>query len=111
MAVFTTNCHCECVLETERIEPFEMPLCVALPHCGENLFWVLERFFLEHRGERRSGVFGINVDVSGDHGLLCQERAAEPQSATHVSVEAVFEVLGDDFSQDELLAEVLGSYA
>ena len=67
--------------------------------------WLL----FEHRGESRTGVFGIDIDVAGDHRLLGQECAAEIELAADVSVQAVFEVLRDDLSEDELLAEVLGS--
>jgi hypothetical protein len=42
---------------------------------------------------------------------LGEERATEIEFAADVSVKAVFEVLSDDFSKDELFGEILGAHA
>ncbi len=47
--------------------------------------------------------------IAGEHRLMREERAAEVEFAADVSVQAVFEMLGDDLPEDELLAEVLGA--
>ena len=88
-----------------------MPLRVTLSHGREDLGGIPQGFFFENRGESRACVFGVNVDVPSHHRLLGQECAAEIELAANVSVEAIFEMLGDDFTEDELFAEVLGSHA
>ena len=72
---------------------------------------IFHGLFFEHGGQRRACVFGVNVDIPGDHRLLGQERAAEIELAADMSVQAILEMLGHDFSEDQLLGEILRGYA
>ena len=74
---------------------------------GENLCGVFQRFLFQDCGEGGAGVFGVDIDVSGHHRLLCQECSAEIEFAADVSVQAILEVLRDDFAEHELLGEIL----
>src|SRR5579863_10099647 len=88
-----------------------MPLLVALTHGGQDLSGIAQGLFFKNGGQGRACVFRIHIDVAGDHRLLGQKRAAQIELAADVPVETIFEVLRDDLSEDELLAEVLGSHA
>ena len=67
------------------------------------------RRLLEDRGQRGAGVFGIDVDASGENALVGDVGAAEIEAALDGELGLVFDLLGDDFSEDDLLGEVLAS--
>ncbi len=87
---------------------------VALFHALINVLLVAARlstirFFFENRGQRRTRIFRVNVDSSGENRLLTDERAREIKAPLHWQVSSGFDDLREKFSQNELLGEVLGS--
>ncbi len=63
----------------------------------------------EDRGQRGAGVFGISVDASGKNALMGNVSAAEIETAFDGEMSFVFDLLGNEFSEDDLLGEVLAS--
>ena len=88
-----------------------MPLRITCPNRGQHPRRIVERFLLEYGRQSCSCVFGIHVDIAGDHRLLREKRAAEIELAAHVSVQSILEVLRDDFAEYELFGEILRAYA
>ncbi len=65
--------------------------------------------FVEDSGERRAGVFNIEIEVAGFEGSVNEERAAEVGLAHDGDSRAGFDVLGEEFRKDDLLGEELGA--
>ncbi len=84
-----------------------MPLRVARRTAARTCDGSLQRLFFEYGGQGRACVFGVDVDIPGDHRLLGQKCAAEIELSADMSVQAILEMLGHDFSEDQLLGEIL----
>lgn len=63
----------------------------------------------EDGGEGGAGVLGIGVDAAGDEGLMAEVGAGEVEAAVDLLVSLGFNLLGEEFAEDDLLGEVLGS--
>ena len=61
--------------------------------------------FVEDGGEGGAGVFDVEVEVAGEQSFLAEERAAEIGFAIDVDAGAGFDVLGEEFGEDDLLGE------
>jgi hypothetical protein len=59
--------------------------------------------------ERSARVFGIQIDFFREQRLLSQHRSTQSELSLHGLMKAVLNLLSDDFSQDGLLGEILGS--
>ena len=64
---------------------------------------------LENRGQSGARVFGINVDASGENALVGDVCSAEIETSLDRKMSFVFDLLGDEFSEDDLLGEVLAT--
>jgi hypothetical protein len=70
---------------------------------------------LEDGGERGAGVFDVGVDATGGEGLLADVAAGEVEAAVDFNVGLAlggvdgFDLLGEQFAEDDLLGEVLGA--
>ncbi len=91
----------------ERADGGEDGGCVALAGRRERL--------LEDGGERGSGVLDVGVDAAGDEGLLADVAAGEVEAAVDFSVGLAFgcvdgfDLLGEEFAEDDLFGEVFGA--
>src|SRR6266851_4183879 len=56
-----------------------------------------------------AGVLGINIDASGEDALVRDVSSAEIETPFDRKMSFVFDLLGDEFSEDDLLGEVLAS--
>ncbi len=63
----------------------------------------------ENRGQGGAGVFGIDIDAAAENRLLADVCARQVEAALDRQVGLVFDLLGEDFAEDELLGEVLGA--
>src|ERR1700690_2417291 len=98
--------HCEGVVETERRQPYQPEPRVFLLDPREGGGSVAGRQFQNGR-QRGAAVLRINVDLAGQQGLVRHKRPAQVQLALDRRSQPVFEMLGDDLSQQHLLGEVL----
>ena len=74
-----------------------------------NLFGIAGRLRLQDRGQCRAGVFGIDVDASAENGLVADVAACEVKASFHRQMSFVFDLLGDDFAENQLFGEVFGA--
>jgi hypothetical protein len=100
--------HGESVFESERLGDVEIEaLGVALFHAlvdGVGVGIIGGRF-VEDGGERGAGVFDVEVEFAGEKSFLAEERAAEIGFSVDVDAGAGFDVLGEEFGEDDLLGE------
>ena len=64
---------------------------------------------LQDRRQCGACVFGINVDASGENALVCDVSSAEIKPPLDREMSLVFDLLRDEFAEDDLLGEVLAS--
>src|SRR5450755_4390206 len=102
--------HGEGVVEPERRSYRESERAlVAAFHAPVHVLLVAARLLLENRRQRRAGVLGVDVDSSSEDCLVTDEGASKVEAAFDQHVGAGFDNLGEEFSEDELLGEVLGA--
>ena len=108
--IFTANLYGEGVVESECLAYFQIELPRVLGFdLLINLFGIAGRLLLQDRGEGGAGVFRINIDAAAENGLLADVAAGEVEAAFYRKMGFVFDLLGDDFTEDELFGEILGS--
>jgi hypothetical protein len=78
-------------------------------HAIVNVAWIGAGRFVEDSGEGGAGVFDVEIEVAGEQGFLAEERAAEIGFAVDVNAGAGFDVLGEEFGEDNLLGEKFGA--
>jgi hypothetical protein len=61
--------------------------------------------FVEDGGERGSGVFNVEVEVTGEESFLAEKRAAKIGFALDVYASAGFDMLREELCKDDLLGE------
>ncbi len=74
-----------------------------------DLFAAAFRFFLQNRRKRSASVFGIDVNAAAENGLVADVAAGKIETALDRQMSFGFDLLGDNFSEDELFGKVLGS--
>ena len=109
--------HGEGVFEAEAGFDFDfVSLIVELRDGGEDGGFVVggwERLF-EDGGEGGAAVFDVGVDATGDEGLMAEIAAGEVEAAFDFlrmafACELGFDLLREQFAEDDLLGEVFGS--
>ena len=65
--------------------------------------------FVEDGGECGAGVFDVEIEIAGEERFLAEERAAEIGFAFDVDAGAGFDVLGEEFGENDLLGEKFGA--
>lgn len=61
---------------------------------------------MEDGGQRRAGVFRIEIDLSRHERLMSQQGPAKIQFPLHLPAQTPFEMLGGDFPQEHLLDKI-----
>src|SRR5579863_3613139 len=106
----TGNHDGEGIVEAERRQPlYPPPLLVFGPYFDQNMRCIRRWRQLEDRGQSCPGVLRIHIDFTVDQGLVCEQCAAKIQLALDLLPQPAFKLLGHDFSQHKLLAEILRS--
>ena len=110
LGVVSANDHGESVFETERLGDFEIETL------GVELFYALVDGggiaggrFVQDSVEGRAGVLHVKIDLAGLHGFVDQQSAAEIGFALHVNAGARFDVLGEEFGENDLFGEKFGA--
>jgi len=108
--VVAADDHGKSVFEAQRLGDFEMKaIGVELLDAVVDRGRIARGSFVEDSGERRAGVFNIEIEVAGFEGSVNEERAAEVGLAHDGDSRAGFDVLGEEFRKDDLLGEELGA--
>ena len=108
--VIGTNDHGERIFKAERFRNFQMKaLGVELLDAAVNGGGIALRGFVEDGGEGRAGVLDVEVEVSCEKSFVNEERATEIGLANDGNAGAGFDVLREEFGEDHLLREELGT--
>ena len=107
MRVVLADDHGESVFEAKRLGEVEVEaLGVLAPDAGEYLGGVLViGRLVEDGGESCTSVFDIEIEIAGEEGLVDEKSAAEIGFADDGNTGACFDVLGEEFGEDDLLGE------
>jgi len=112
LGVGAANDHRKRVFESERLSDIEMEaLGIASFDAlvdGARVGVVGGRF-VEDGGEGGAGVFDVEVEVTREECFLAEERAAEIGFSVYMNTGAGFDVLREEFGEDDLLGEKFGA--
>ena len=107
--------HREGVVEAEAGFDFDLIFRrVELRDGGEDLRGVFVDGLLEDSGQGGAGVFDVGVDAAADEGLMAEVAAGEVEAAVYFVRLAFglvdgFDLLGEEFAEDDLFGEVFGA--
>src|SRR5882672_7822092 len=108
--VLAPNHHCKRVVKSERRTECEAELVfVELFYSAIDLRLVAARRFFENRGEGRTGVFGIEIDSSGQDRLMTYESARQIEAALDFEMSARFDDLREHLAENQLLSKILAA--
>jgi hypothetical protein len=108
--VVTADDHSESVFKAEGLGNFEVEaLGVELLDAIVDSGGVAGRRLVEDGGEGGAGVFDIKVELAGLESFVDEERAAEVGLADDGDAGAGFDVLSEEFGEDNLFGEELGA--
>ena len=107
----TGNCgNTALILEAKGLGDFEIEaLQVALLDALVDIGGIAGSSFIQHGGQRGAGVLHVEIEIARLKGFLAQERAAKIGFALDVDTGASFDVLGEEFGEDDLLGEEFGA--
>jgi len=74
-----------------------------------DFFFIGAGRLFENSGQSRAGVFGVNIDSSGEDGLVADEGAGQIEAALDWQVSARLDNLREELTENELLGEVFGA--
>ena len=97
--VVATNLQSESVIEAEIGAYFKVKARLVLTGDGfENLLRILRRRQFQNCGKGGAGVLGVNIDASGENGLVTDIGARQVKTAFDREVGFAFDLLSDDFA-------------
>ncbi len=100
----------EGVIESKRLPDREIKLPGVFGlDALVNLFGIARRRLLQNRGQGGAGVFGIDIDAAAQNGLLADVGSGKIEATLYREMSFIFDLLGHDFAEDELLGEILGA--
>jgi len=108
LRVVATDDHGESVFKAERlgeneVEALSVLIFDASVDGGGGI--VGRRGFVEDGGESGAGVLDVEIEIAGEEGLVDKESAAEIGLANDRDAGASFDVLGEEFGENDLLGE------
>ncbi len=108
--VFTADLDGEGVIESESLAELEIetPGVFGLD-LVVNLLRIAGRLRFQDRSQSGPGVFGIDIDAAAKNRLVTDVSPGQIEAAFNREMSFVFDLLGDDFAQDELFGEVFGA--
>src|SRR5215469_13842836 len=108
--LFSANLHGESVVETKSGTYSESkPSLIFSLHALKYVALVAGYGLLENCRQSGARVFGIDIDASGEHRLLTNVGSCQVKAPLDFKISARFDLLRNQFAEDERLSEVLGS--
>src|SRR5437879_8962576 len=106
LRVIAANNHGESILETKRVGDFEMePIGVELLDAVIDGGGITLGSFVEDGGERRAGVFNVEVELASEERFVDKECAAKIGLSDDGNARFGFDVLGQEFGEHNLFGE------
>jgi len=96
-------------LERHRVMVFEESLDLFLEGLDKAVDFILDSQTVEDGDESRSRVFHVHVDASGEQCLMADITSGEIEAPVNGRGGAA-KVLGEQFTEDELLSKILGAH-
>src|SRR5579872_5356531 len=108
--VVASNFDGESIVEAERRAHGEVEaLGIFSFYLIVDFFMVGAGLFLQYRRESGAGVFRIDIDAACENGLVADVSTGEIEAALDLKMSFGFDLLGDHFSEDQLLGEIFGA--
>ena len=107
--IVAANHHGKAIVEAKWTSDAQPEFFVTLLHASIHVELVTARLLLQHRSQRRSCVFGINVNAPGKNRLLANKCSRQIEAPLHRKVSLSFDDLSEQLSQNHLLGEILGA--
>src|SRR5208282_1244859 len=108
--IVTANLHSKGVVETKgRPQRKTVMRFIGGLHPLIDSGLVASNLLLEDGGQSGAGVFRINVDATGQHGLLADIGSRQIEAALDFQMSLRFDLLGQKFAEDERLSKILGT--
>jgi hypothetical protein len=110
LSVVAANDHGKGVFETEGLGDFEVETVgIELLDALINGVRIALRGFIQDSGKGSAGVFDVEIELAGFEGFVDEERAAEVGFALDGDAGFGFDVLCEEFGEDDLFGEKLGA--
>jgi hypothetical protein len=110
LGVVGADDHGERVFEAEWLGDFELEtLGVELLDASVDGVGIALRGLIEDSGKSGAGVLDVEVELSCEKSFMDEERAAEIGFADDGNAGAVFDVLGEQLGENDLLGEEFGA--
>ena len=98
--------HGKSVFKAERLGDFELKtLSVKLLDAVIDGVGVRGKGFIEDGGECGAGVLDVKIEIAGEQSFVDQKSSAEICFAVDRDASARFDVLGEEFGEDDLFGE------
>src|ERR1700686_1508235 len=108
--VLATNCDSKSVVEAKRMAEGQVgPALIFGFDAIVNRFSIRPGGFLQYGRECGAGVFGIDVNASGENALVRDVSAAQIETTLDRELRFVLDLLRDEFAEDDLLGEVFAT--
>src|SRR5258708_21674856 len=106
LGVIAANDHGKSILKAERLCDFEMkPVGVELFDAIVHRCGIALRGFVEDGGQCRAGVLDVEVELACEKSFVDEECAAKISLSDDGNAGLGFNVLGQEFGEDDLLGE------
>ena len=79
-------------------------------NCGKDSLGIAIERLLENGSERGPRILRINIDASGQNPLMRNVSSTQIKSALDRKMSFIFDLLRDEFPEDDLFGEVLASH-
>src|SRR5439155_20499745 len=108
--IFSADLDGECVIEAESRADGQVELLFVFGfHTIINSLFVRGWTCFQDRSQRGSGVFGIDIDAAGQNALMRNVGPAQIKTPLDGKMSFVFDLLRDDFAENDLLSEILAA--
>src|SRR6185436_15297688 len=104
--------HRETVVDAQGIQPVHMKsIRIGGSDAGEHASRLVIRRVFQNRGQRGTGVFGVEIDFVVEQSPVRKQRSAQVEAAIYFLMQPILKMLRDDLAQYNLFGEVLRTYA
>ena len=108
--IFSADLDGECVIEAESRADGQVELLFVFGlHTIVNSLFVRSRTLFKDRSQRRARVFRIYINATGQNALVRNVGPAQIKTPLDGKMSFLFDLLRDDFAENNLLSEILAA--